>query len=94
MKYLLIFLLLVVIILLSLTLGAQNDQLVTFNFLLAQGQYRISTLLASLFACGFIIGWLVCGIFWLRARLQLASAGRKLRYLEQKIAAQSSAGRN
>lgn len=94
MKYLLIFLLLAVIILLSLTLGAQNDQLVTFNFLLAQGQYRISTLLASLFACGFIIGWLVCGIFWLCARLQLARAGRKLRHLEQKIAAQSSAGRN
>ena len=50
MKYLLIFLLVLAIFVISVTLGAQNDQQVTFNYLLAQGQYRISTLLAVLFA--------------------------------------------
>lgn len=46
MKYLLIFLLVLAIFVISVTLGAQNDQQVTFNYLLAQGEYRISTLLA------------------------------------------------
>ncbi|VFS19325.1 inner membrane protein [Escherichia coli] len=56
MKYLLIFLLVLAIFVISVTLGAQNDQQVTFNYLLAQGEYRISTLLAVLFAAGFAIG--------------------------------------
>ena len=48
MKYLLIFLLVLAIFVISVTLGAQNDQQVTFNYLLAQGEFRISTLLAVL----------------------------------------------
>ena len=67
-KYLLIFLLVLAIFVISVTLG-QNDQQVTFNYLLAQGEFRISTLLAVLFAAGFAIGWLICGLFWLRVRL-------------------------
>ncbi|HCO5155334.1 TPA: lipopolysaccharide assembly protein LapA, partial [Escherichia coli] len=39
MKYLLIFLLVLAIFVISVTLGAQNDQRVTFNYLLAQGEY-------------------------------------------------------
>ena len=74
MKYLLIFLLVLAIFVISVTLGAQNDQLVTFNYLLAQGEFRISTLLAVLFAVGFAIGWLVCGLFWLRVRVSLLRA--------------------
>ncbi len=85
MKYLLIFLLVLAIFVISLTLGAQNDQQVTFNYLLAQGEYRISTLLAVLFATGFIIGWLICGLFWLRVRVQLARAERKVKRLENQL---------
>jgi len=65
-KYLLIFLLVLAIFVISVTLGAQNDQQVSFNYLLAQGEYRVSSLLAVLFAAGFVIGWLVCGLFWLK----------------------------
>ncbi|MFI8318248.1 LapA family protein [Kosakonia cowanii] len=85
MKYLLIFLLVLAIFVVSITLGAQNDQQVTFNYLLAQGEYRISTLLAVLFATGFAIGWLICGIFWLRVRVSLARAERKIKRLEQQL---------
>ena len=74
MKYLLIFLLVLAIFVISVTLGAQNDQQVTFNYLLAQGEYRISTLLALFFAAGFAIGWFICGRFWLRVRFSLARA--------------------
>ncbi|WP_097161083.1 LapA family protein [Enterobacter sp. CC120223-11] len=85
MKYLLIFLLVLAIFVLSVTLGAQNDQQVTFNYLLAQGEFRISTLLAVLFAAGFAIGWLVCGMFWLRTRVSLLRAERKIKRLEQQL---------
>ena len=76
MKYLLIFLLVLAIFVISVTLGAQDDQKqVTFNYLLAQGEYRISTSLAVLFAAGFAIGWLICGLFWRwRVRVSLARA--------------------
>ncbi|WP_312068968.1 LapA family protein [Lelliottia nimipressuralis] len=86
MKYLLIFLLVLAIFVISVTLGAQNDQLVTFNYLLAQGEYRVSSLLAVLFAAGFIIGWLVCGLFWLKVRVSLSRAERKIKRLENQIA--------
>ena len=74
MKYLLIFLLVLAIFVISVTLGAQNDQQVSFNYLLAQGEYRVSSLLAMLFAAGFVIGWLVCGLFWLKVRVSIVRA--------------------
>ncbi|QHM71134.1 LapA family protein [Mixta intestinalis] len=83
MKYLLIFLLVLVIFIISVTLGTHNDQVVTFNYLIAQGEYRISTLLASLFGAGFVLGWAICGLFWLRVRVALANAQRKLKRLQQ-----------
>ncbi|AFJ46721.1 LapA family protein [Shimwellia blattae] len=85
MKYLLIFLLVLAIFVISVTLGAQNDQVVSFNYLLAQGEYRVSTLLATLFAAGFVLGWLICGLFWLRVRVALARAERRVKRLEQQL---------
>jgi putative membrane protein len=84
-KYLLIFLLVLVIFIISITLGAHNDQVVTFNYLLAQGEYRVSTLLAILFAAGFLLGWAICGLFWLRLRVSLAHSQRKLKRLQLQL---------
>ncbi|WP_440864314.1 LapA family protein [Symbiopectobacterium purcellii] len=83
MKYLLIFLLVLAIFIISITLGAHNEQVVTFNYLLAQGEYRVSTLLATLFAVGFVLGWVICGLFYLRLRITLSRAQRKIKRLEQ-----------
>lgn len=87
MKYLLIFLLVLVIFVVSVTLGAQNDQIVTFNYLVAQGEYRVSTLLAILFGSGFVLGWIVCGLFYLRTRIALGRAERKIKRLELQLEA-------
>ncbi len=62
------------------------------TILLAQGGYRISTLLAVLFAVGFMIGWLICGLFWLRVRVSLARAERKIKRLENKVASNRRCG--
>lgn len=85
MKKVLIFILVILvlaIVIIAMTLGSSNDQVVTFNYLIAQGEYRISTLLAILFGVGFILGWIVSGVFYLRVRLSLARANRKIKRLE------------
>lgn len=87
MKYLLIFLLVLAIFIISVTLGAHNDQTITFNYLVAQGDFRISTLLATLFATGFVLGWVICGLFYLRQRIALGRAQRKIKRLEQQLSA-------
>lgn len=90
MKYLLIFLLVLAIFIISVTLGAHNEQIVTFNYLLAQGEYRVSTLLAVLFALGFVLGWGICGLFYLRQRIAFGRAQRKIKRLEQQLPASES----
>ncbi|MFI3014276.1 LapA family protein [Klebsiella aerogenes] len=84
MKYLLIFLIALAIFVISVTLGGQNDQVVTFNYLLAQGEFRVSTLLAVLFAAGFALSWLICCLFWLRIRFSLMRAEQKIRHLQRR----------
>nr|WP_202926197.1 MULTISPECIES: LapA family protein [Photorhabdus] len=68
-----------------MTLGSNNDQVVTFNYLIAKGNYSISTLLAVLFASGFVLGWVICGLFYLRVRLSLGRAERKIKRLEVQL---------
>ncbi|MCA6220820.1 LapA family protein [Photorhabdus antumapuensis] len=85
MKYFLILLLVLVIFVISMTLGSNNDQNVTFNYLIAKGNYSVSTLLAVLFAGGFVLGWVLCGLFYLRARLSLGRAERKIKRLEAQL---------
>ncbi|GKX54516.1 putative lipopolysaccharide assembly protein A [Leminorella grimontii] len=87
MKYLLIGLIAVVILVIAVTLGAHNEQVVTFNFLIAKGDYALSTLLAVLFGGGFILGWLVTGIFYLRLRLRLGRAMRQIKRLQNETTA-------
>ncbi|MGM3162541.1 LapA family protein [Dickeya undicola] len=92
MKYMLIFFLVLAVFIVSITLGAHNDQVITFNYLLAQGEYRLSTLLATLFAAGFALGWVICGLFYLRLRIALGREQRKIKRLEQQLSAPESAG--
>lgn len=85
MKKVLLFILVILvlaIVVIAMTLGTNNDQVVTFNYLIAQDEYRISTLLATLFGMGFVLGWIVSGVFYLRVRLSLGRAKRKIKRLE------------
>ncbi|RKS87713.1 putative membrane protein [Orbus hercynius] len=83
MKFVILFLVLIVIFAISITLGANNNQPVVFNYLLAQTQLRLSTLLAILFGTGFVLGWLLTGIFFVKVKFKLSSAQRKLRKLQK-----------
>nr|WP_220488633.1 lipopolysaccharide assembly protein LapA domain-containing protein [Aliivibrio sp. SR45-2] len=58
---------LIALFLISLALGAQNQVVVHFNYLLAQDDFQLSTLLGIFFATGFGLGWLICGSMYLKA---------------------------
>ncbi|MFP3029415.1 MAG: LapA family protein [Arsenophonus sp.] len=86
MKYFFILLLLVAIFIVSVTLGSSNNQIVTFNYLIAKGDYPISILLAAIFTIGFLLGCLICVVFYAKALILLSNARRKIKGLESKLA--------
>ncbi|MFV9996898.1 MAG: LapA family protein [Arsenophonus endosymbiont of Dermacentor nuttalli] len=85
MKYFLILLLALAVFIVSVTLGSSNNQIITFNYLIAKDDYPISTLLAILFAVGFVLGWLICGVFYAKALISLSNARRKIKRLESQL---------
>ncbi|AEW44523.1 putative membrane protein [Serratia symbiotica str. 'Cinara cedri'] len=84
-KYLLFFLFIFLILIISATLGAQNNQIVTFHYLISQRNYKLSTLLAVLFSIGFILGWIICGILYVRTRITLMRAKNKIKALKMQL---------
>ncbi len=71
------FLVLAVCFLATLALGAQNQQMVNFDFLVAQGEFQLSTLLGIAFGAGFAIGWLICGMLYLKTRFSRNRLSKK-----------------
>ena len=69
-KYILAALVIITLAIVGITIGANNDQMITFNYAIAQSELRLSTLVAILFGFGLILGWLITGIFYLRLKLQ------------------------
>ncbi|MGC9423235.1 LapA family protein [Vibrio sp.] len=72
-------LVLLALFLLALALGSQNQALVTFNYLFAQGEFHLSTLLGSVFVAGFLIAWIIFGSFYLKSQLEIRKLTRKLK---------------
>ncbi|WP_100752013.1 MULTISPECIES: LapA family protein [Vibrio] len=67
--------------LIALALGSQNQVVVTFNYLLAQGDFHLSTLLGVVFVVGFALAWLVFGSLHLKSQLQVRKLRKKLNKL-------------
>ena len=84
-KYILGFVIAVAVILVGFTIGANNDQLITFNYVIAQSELRLSTLVAILFGFGLILGWLITGIFYLKIKLQNIALNRRVKRQSQQI---------
>ncbi|QXO19117.1 MULTISPECIES: LapA family protein [Vibrio] len=70
---------LLALFLIALALGSQNQEIVTFNYLLAQGEFHLSTLLGSVFVVGFLIAWLIFGSMHLKSQLEIRKLNRKLK---------------
>ncbi|MDO6706589.1 LapA family protein [Photobacterium sp. 1_MG-2023] len=78
-------LILIVCFLITLALGAQNQVMVDFDFLIAKGQFQLSTLLGVTFGTGFAIGWLICGSMYLKARLSKKSLTKRIAKQEKEL---------
>ncbi len=63
------FILFLLTFLVALAVGAQNQEVVNFNYLVAQGEFSLSLLLGIVFGAGFIIGWLICGLLYLKVSM-------------------------
>lgn len=67
-----------VLFIIALALGAQNQQLVDFNYLVAQGEFHLSALLGLMFILGFIFAGIVFGSILFRSQLQVKKLNRRL----------------
>lgn len=85
MKYILTIVVILAIGIVAVTIGANNDQLIMLNYIVAKSEIRLSTLVALLFGFGFLLGWLVTGFFYLRLKLQNISLDRRLKRQAQQI---------
>ncbi|MBS5999054.1 LapA family protein [Haemophilus haemolyticus] len=78
-KYILGFVIVIAIILVAITVGANNDQIITFNYIVAESQLQLSTLVAILFGFGLILGWLISGFFYLKLKFKNIVLARQVK---------------
>ena len=67
--------------LVALALGSQNQAVVTFNYLLAQGDFHLSTLLGVVFVSGFVISWIIFGTLHLKSKMQIRKLNKQIKKL-------------
>ncbi|TDQ56984.1 putative membrane protein [Mesocricetibacter intestinalis] len=85
LKYIFSFVVVVAIILVAITVGANNDQLITFNYILAQSELQLSSLVAILFGFGLILGWFISAFFYLKLKLKNIALTRQVKRQTQQI---------
>ncbi|WP_373777589.1 LapA family protein [Glaesserella sp.] len=85
MKYIFGIVITLAVIIVAITVGANNDQLITFNYIIAKSELRLSTLVAILFGFGLILGWLITGFFYLKIKVQNIALNRRVKRQAQQI---------
>ena len=64
----------------AVILGLKNQQLINVNYLIAENEIRLATLLAIIFMVGFIVAAVFAGLFYLKLKMK----NRQLRRLNNK----------
>ncbi|MCF1428853.1 MAG: lipopolysaccharide assembly protein LapA domain-containing protein [Shewanella sp.] len=90
MKYFIVTVVVALLFFLALMFGARNDQMVTISYFVAQGEYRLPVVLATVFMSGFIISWLMALYHITRMRLALRRKTRQLEKLESLLPVSSA----
>lgn len=78
-KYIFGFIIVLAIVLVAITVGANNDQVITFNYIVAESQFQLSTLVAILFGLGLILGWFITAFFYLKLKLKNMALNRQIK---------------
>lgn len=84
-KYLLFFLFILVVFIISAIFGVHNNQIVVFHYFIAQGHHHVSTLIKMLLSAGLILGWMIYDLFYLRAYIALGRAKRTISVLTRQL---------
>ena len=77
MKILLIIVIFIIILLVTGMLGAKNDQLIVFDYLLNTIEMRLSMLLVAFFSVGVALSTLVFSLVWMRLKWRIGSLERQ-----------------
>ena len=78
-KYIFGLIIVLAIVLVAVTVGANNDQVIAFNYIVAQSQFQLSTLVAILFGLGLILGWFITGFFYIKLKLKNIALNRQIK---------------
>lgn len=81
----------IALFLIALALGSQNQAVVNFNYLMAQGDFHLSTLLGVVFVSGFSLAWLVFGSLHLKSQLQVHRLKKQLKKKTSQVPVESKA---
>ncbi|MBE8558880.1 DUF1049 domain-containing protein [Vibrio atlanticus] len=81
----------IALFLIALALGSQNQTTVNFNYLLAQGDFHLSSLLGVVFVSGFGLAWLVFGNMHMRSQLKIHRLKKQLNKQLKQVAADTKA---
>ncbi|MEZ9175429.1 LapA family protein [Vibrio kanaloae] len=81
----------IALFLIALALGSQNQTTVNFNYLLAQGDFHLSSLLGVVFVSGFGLAWLVFGNIHMRSQLKIHRLKKQLSKQSKQVAAATKA---
>ncbi|CAK1698812.1 putative membrane protein [Vibrio crassostreae] len=81
----------IALFLIALALGSQNQTTVNFNYLLAQGDFHLSSLLGVVFVSGFALAWLVFGNMHMRSQLKIHRLKKQLNKQSKQVAADTKA---
>lgn len=80
MKHLFAVILFVILLIIALIVGAQNEQIVEVNYLLARQQLTVSALMAILLFSGFVLGMLAFSVVWFKLKWQNNQLQKKLNH--------------
>ncbi len=69
MKRFLTFAVILILVTIAIMLGMENNQVITVNYLLAQGEVNLSALIAIVFLAGFLFASCVASFFYLKLRI-------------------------
>ncbi|OEE89715.1 LapA family protein [Vibrio crassostreae] len=81
----------IALFLIALALGSQNQATVNFNYLLAQGDFHLSSLLGVVFVSGFALAWLVFGNMHMRSQLKIHRLKKQLNKQLKQVPADTKA---
>nr|WP_275973926.1 lipopolysaccharide assembly protein LapA domain-containing protein [Shewanella pneumatophori] len=70
---------------LALIFGARNEQVVTISYFVAQGEFRLPVVLATVFLGGFLVSWIFAMYHIAGLKLALRRTKKKLALAEAKL---------